>query len=348
MKHKNLVFLGRFQPFHNGHLACVKKHASKATSLTFLLGQGYDSARNPFSFLERRQMILDSTRGLILGPINVIQITDHPYSNDQWILEIANNLRDYGIRENIGFLGAQKDESSWYIKYLLEEFPRSEFLKTSLGTINATDIRGSFFQGKPYNEAWWSEVVPNGTIKVLNGLGKKRIEHLKAESHFNEAEYKDSWLKHNFPLVCVTTDALVTYDDYILLIQRGRHPGLGKWALPGGYLQKGLTLKESCLNELLEETGISLSRQTLKSYMQGPYVFDSPYRADHCRIITNVFTFHMGTVGTIYHFPKAPPRPKVKAGDDARKVKWVKKSSLHQYEFYQDHLHIIKGIRNAF
>ena len=65
----------------------------------------------------------------------------------------------------------------------------------------------------------------------------------------------------------VTTDVVAftirseTNDNYrqdsdsklcILLIRRGEHPYLGRWALPGGFLQPGETVEQCALREIRE------------------------------------------------------------------------------------------------
>jgi len=42
----------------------------------------------------------------------------------------------------------------------------------------------------------------------------------------------------------------------ILLVKRGVEPGLGKWALPSGFIEIEETPEEACLRELKEETGL--------------------------------------------------------------------------------------------
>jgi 8-oxo-dGTP diphosphatase len=45
----------------------------------------------------------------------------------------------------------------------------------------------------------------------------------------------------------------------ILLVKRGRDPGKGLWAVPGGKVRLGETLEETGVREVREETGLSVT-----------------------------------------------------------------------------------------
>ncbi|MEQ9362597.1 MAG: NUDIX domain-containing protein, partial [Leptospirales bacterium] len=56
----------------------------------------------------------------------------------------------------------------------------------------------------------------------------------------------------------VGVGALVIKDGGVLLIQRGRFPGVGQWAIPGGKQAFGETLQQTAEREILEETGVRI------------------------------------------------------------------------------------------
>ena len=60
-----------------------------------------------------------------------------------------------------------------------------------------------------------------------------------------------------FPILAAST--CVRRGDEVLLVQRGKQPGLGKWAFPGGKVRFGETTAQAALRELTEECGITAS-----------------------------------------------------------------------------------------
>lgn len=69
----------------------------------------------------------------------------------------------------------------------------------------------------------------------------------------------------------------------IALIERKKTPFKGKWALPGGFIEKNETLEEAAFRELQEETGIQ------DIYLEQFHVFSDPDRDPRGRVITVAF-----------------------------------------------------------
>jgi 8-oxo-dGTP diphosphatase len=52
--------------------------------------------------------------------------------------------------------------------------------------------------------------------------------------------------------------AIVIHEGRILLVKRASSPGKGFWAIPGGLVELGETVREAAEREILEETGITV------------------------------------------------------------------------------------------
>ncbi len=63
-KFRNALFIGRFQPFHDGHLKVIQDIAQESEALVIVIaGPARPDRRNPFSFKERKRMVQLALRG---------------------------------------------------------------------------------------------------------------------------------------------------------------------------------------------------------------------------------------------------------------------------------------------
>jgi len=131
---------------------------------------------------------------------------------------------------------------------------------------------------------------------------------------------------YEYPRPALTVDIIIFLkekkDTKILLIQRGRYPFEGCWALPGGFADMNETLEEAAKRELQEETG--LKNIELSQF----YTFGDLNRDPRGRTVSVVY----------YGFVKAE-NSTVKGGDDARDAKWFSLKNLPLLAF--DHNTII-------
>ncbi len=79
----------------------------------------------------------------------------------------------------------------------------------------------------------------------------------------DESEYLATYDARAFacPLVCVD-GVLFTYHEHclkVLLVRRSAHPDMGRWGLPGGFvdIQEDRTLEDTVLRKLREKTGVA-------------------------------------------------------------------------------------------
>lgn len=102
----------------------------------------------------------------------------------------------------------------------------------------------------------------------------------------------------------------------MLLAQRARPPGVGRWTVPGGKVELGESLETAALRELEEETGL---RATLGPVVE---VLDRIVRAPDGRI-----EFHF----VIVDFLGTDPRGSLTPASDCADARWVAFSDLHRY-----------------
>lgn len=95
------------------------------------------------------------------------------------------------------------------------------------------------------------------------------------------ALYDDSMFKK--PSVTVDMLLFCPKTRSLLLIKRGNHPSIGKWALPGGFLEPNETAEEGARRELFEETNVNITA------VKQLHVMSNPNRDPRTRIVTVAF-----------------------------------------------------------
>lgn len=73
-------------------------------------------------------------------------------------------------------------------------------------------------------------------------------------------------MSHLEPVLAV--GAVVTAEDRLLLVRRGRPPGSGLWSLPGGRVEPGETLEQAVAREVAEETGLDVEVGDLVGFVE--------------------------------------------------------------------------------
>ncbi|AWB46568.1 ADP-ribose pyrophosphatase [Paenibacillus sp. CAA11] len=95
----------------------------------------------------------------------------------------------------------------------------------------------------------------------------------------------------------------------MLLIRRGGHPFLGKWALPGGFVRPDETTEQAAARELREETGVD------NVYLEQLYTFSDIGRDPRTWVMSCSYMALINSKDV-----------QVKAGDDAAEAAWFKVS----------------------
>lgn len=119
-------------------------------------------------------------------------------------------------------------------------------------------------------------------------------------------------VRHPIPAVA----AIVLRGDAILLMKRGKEPGIGKWSIPGGSVELGETLEEALKREVMEETGLDIEIGDFAGF------FELIIRTD------GEIPFHYVILD---YFATARPGEAV-AATDAADCRWVPMRSLGDYD----------------
>ena len=115
-------------------------------------------------------------------------------------------------------------------------------------------------------------------------------------------------------------------ENQILLIQRGIEPFKGKWALPGGHVDKYEDPERACIREVVEETGVELYKDDTSLY----YVVGGEGRDPRGWVVALVYVAY------------APWTTEPQAGDDAAEAQWFSTNKLPEMAF--DH----RGVLDRF
>ncbi|HEX8072843.1 MAG TPA: NUDIX hydrolase [Pyrinomonadaceae bacterium] len=135
--------------------------------------------------------------------------------------------------------------------------------------------------------------------------------------------------KRSYDKPSLTADCVVLKRDEatgrlsVLLIQRARAPFAGRWALPGGFVNKDEPLDRAARRELREETGLRVTR------VRQVGAFGDPGRDPRGWTVSVAYVAELGA-----------GKHRVEAADDARAVGWFPVGALPRLAF--DHGKILK------
>lgn len=341
------VFIGRFQPLHMGHQHVIDTALEKCEKLIILVGSAFEprTIRNPWTWEERAANIRNLyglTDRIIIRPLR-----DYTYRDNEWLKAVQTTVNDIidgadprwsdkpaHATKTIALIGSAKDKTGFYLNLFPQWASIPVFHKFPL---NATDIRKSLFSVEgPYTPEVIQEWMnPHVYAQIDDDMSQPWAFDLRDElawiNRFRKP-YEDFKKLNDFPwdVQFITTDACVVQSGHVLLIQRNARPGIGLWALPGGYLESDEKIEDSIFRELNEETKPDIFRNTLRAAWRGTRSFDEPHRSPRGRIVT-----HVG----LYVLPDGP-LPKVKGNKVEGRARWTPISDLRSDNMFEDHFHI--------
>ena len=155
------LLIGRFQPFHMGHLAAVDFGLSKIENLWIGIGSSNKSneKKNPFTADERKEMILSSLDPKKLGRIKIFFVPDIG-DHEKWTYHVDSIVPPYDM------VFSNDDFTIKLYKKRKKNVIEVPLLKREM--ISGTNIREMISNGEN-----WSDLVPEGTRKLLLKIDAK-------------------------------------------------------------------------------------------------------------------------------------------------------------------------------
>jgi len=161
----NGLLIGRFQPFHLGHLEALQFALSKVDKLWIGLGSSNKPVQknNPFSAEERKQMILSSIDDTMKEKISIYFIPDLD-NHVKWIEKIDTIVPKFDIIFS-------NDELTKHL------YSKRSVQVIAIPFLNRNTLSGTNIRDLIISDQKWDNLVPQGTRNFLKNTSAK--EHLK-------------------------------------------------------------------------------------------------------------------------------------------------------------------------
>ena len=157
----NGLLIGRFQPFHLGHLAALRFALPKVDKLWLGLGSSNKpiEKNNPFSIEERKKMILSSIEDSIKNKISIFPIPDLD-DHVKWIQNIDTIVPDYEIIFS-------NDPMTEHL------YSKRKIQVTAIPFLKRDQLSGTRLRDLIKSDQKWDDLVPEGTKILLENLDAK-------------------------------------------------------------------------------------------------------------------------------------------------------------------------------
>ncbi len=151
----NGLLIGRFQPFHLGHLEALKFALSKVDKLWLGLGSSNKSPEknNPFSAEERKEMILSSIDDSMKNRIEIYFIPDLD-NHVKWIEKIDTIVPKFDIVFS-------NDELTKHL------YSKRTVKVISIPFLKRDELSGTHIRDLIISDQKWEHLVPKGSKNFL-------------------------------------------------------------------------------------------------------------------------------------------------------------------------------------
>jgi len=170
-KYRRGLVAGRFQPFHNGHLALAKQALSECDELVIVIGSAQFNfiEKDPFTAGERVLMIRAALAeaGVDLSRCYIIPVANDE-NNARWLAYLRSQVPPFDVvysgNDFVSHLARSQDPS---LAVRVPEFAKRQ-------EYNGTNIRSLIVAGKKEE---WKHLVPRAIAKAIEDIGG--VERMK-------------------------------------------------------------------------------------------------------------------------------------------------------------------------
>lgn len=163
------LFIGRFQPFHKGHLKIINKISKEYDKIIIAIGssQYKDTKDNPFSADERKKMIKETLEEKKIDNYKIVLIPDI-HNPPKWVDHVNKIIPDYDVFITNSDLNKKLFSEKGYKIIETPMYDRNNF-------------SGCNIRKRIRNDDEWQDLVPKTVIDIIKDIdGIKRIKKIKS------------------------------------------------------------------------------------------------------------------------------------------------------------------------
>ncbi len=169
------LIIGRFQPFHNGHMWLAERVVEEYGSVIIGIGSAQESHSlvNPFTAGERHYMIQSALESNRIRDFYLVPIEDI-YRNSLWVSHILSLTPPFDVIVSANPL----------VKRLFQEAGK-KVIEPKLQS--REKYSGTVIRNKIINSEKWDDLVPSSVYKVILEIdGVKRLQDLSKTDEVNK------------------------------------------------------------------------------------------------------------------------------------------------------------------
>lgn len=165
----NALFIGRFQPFHKGHLMLLQNISSQYDEIIIGIGssQYHNTIDNPYSEDERKKMIAKSLDKIGINNYKIVLIPDI-HNPPKWVSHVLSIVRDFDVVISNNSFTKQLFSEKGYLVKGTHYFEKERYL-------------GKEIRRRMINNEVWEDLVPGAVAKIIKDIDG--VQRLKDLSH---------------------------------------------------------------------------------------------------------------------------------------------------------------------